>query len=197
MLVELFGKKSRGFTLVELLIVVAIIGVLSSLGIPTFRRMIQKSKKSEAKVNLGALYTSQAAFRAEYSVYGNNLTQMGFEIDGTPSNMIYNIGFFVGGCTGQTTAAPLVSNSQGAQLNAAYPAYYAGFVAADTRAGYQINSGCIGGGNAAADGSTFIARAEGVVSPTYIRANPAATAHLDVWTIDQGLVLLNSQDGVF
>lgn len=197
MLSKFFSKKSRGFTLVELLIVVAIIGVLSTLGVPTFRRMIQKSKKSEAKVNLGALYTAEAAFRAEYSVYGNNLNRMGFEIDGTPANMTYNIGFFVSGCTGQTTANPLVSNAQGTQLNASYPAYYTGFAAANTRAGYPINSGCAGGGDAAADGSTFTARAEGVVSPSYVRANPAATTHLDIWTMDQGRTLVNTQDGVF
>ncbi len=197
MLSQFFSKKSRGFTLVELLIVVAIVGVLSTLGIPTFRRMIQKSRKAEAKVNLGALYTAEAAFRGEYSVYGNNLNRMGFEIDGTPVSMTYNIGFFVAGCTGQTTAAPLSSGTQGLQLNAAYPSYYSGFAATDTRAGFGINSGCVGGGNATADGSTFSARAEGVVSPSYIRANPASPTHLDIWTMDQGRTLVNSQDGVF
>ena len=58
-------SKQTGFTLVELLIVVAIIGVLSTIGVPTFKRMIQKSKKSEAKVNLGGLYTAEQAFFAE------------------------------------------------------------------------------------------------------------------------------------
>lgn len=194
---QVIRGKSRGFTLVELLIVVGIIGVLTTLGVPTFRRMIQKSKKAEAKVNLGALYTAEVAFHEEYSVYGNNLNRMGFEIDGSPPSLTYNIGFFVAGCTGQTTIAPLASNLQGTQLNASYPAYYSGFAATDTRAGFPINSGCVGGGNAAADGSSFIARAEGVVSPSYVRANPAATSHLDIWTIDQGRTLINTQDGVF
>jgi type IV pilus assembly protein PilA len=197
MLSKFFSKKSRGFTLVELLIVVAIIGVLSTLGVPTFRRMIQKSKKSEAKVNLGALYTAEAAFKAEYSVFGNNLHRMGFEIDGSPANMTYNIGFFAASCQGQGTAQPTISNVQGTQLNQAYPAYYTGFAANDTRAGYAINSGCVGGGDASADGLTFTARAEGVVSPSYVRANPSATTHLDIWTMDQGRTLVNTQDGVF
>lgn len=202
MLSKFFSKKSRGFTLVELLIVVAIIGVLSTLGVPTFRRMIQKSKKSEAKVNLGALYTAEAAFKAEYSVFGNNLNRMGFEIDGTPANMTYNIGFFDGSCQGRGTAEPTISNAQGTQLNQAYPAYYTGFTADNTRAGYAINSGCLAGGlagsmNASADGLTFSAGAQGVVSPSYVRSNPTATTHLDIWTMDQGRTLVNTQDGVF
>jgi type IV pilus assembly protein PilA len=197
MLSKFFSKKSRGFTLVELLIVVAIIGVLSTLGVPTFRRMIQKSKKSEAKVNLGALYTAEAAFKAEYSVFGNNLSRMGFEIDGSPANMTYNIGFFGGDCQGQGTAHPVISNAQGLQLNQAFPAYYTGFAATDTRAGYGINSGCVGGGNSSVDGLTFTARAEGVVSPSYVRSNPTATSQLDIWTMDQGRTLVNTQDGVF
>ncbi len=202
MLSKFFSKKSRGFTLVELLIVVAIIGVLSTLGVPTFRRMIQKSKKSEAKVNLGAIYTAQAAFKAEYSVFGNNLNRMGFEIDGSPSNMTYNIGFFGASCQGQGTAQPTIGNVQGTQLNQAYPAYYTGFTAADTRAGYAINSGCLSGVlagamDASVDGLTFGAGAQGVVSPSYVRSNPSATSQLDVWTMDQGRTLVNTQDGVF
>ncbi|MBY0370262.1 prepilin-type N-terminal cleavage/methylation domain-containing protein, partial [bacterium] len=78
-------KGRRGFTLVELLIVVAIIGVLSTIGVPTFKRMIQKSKKAEAKVGLGGLYTTEAAFFAEYNGYGNNLAKMGYAIDGAAS----------------------------------------------------------------------------------------------------------------
>lgn len=66
----------KGFTLVELLIVVAIIGVLSTIGIPTFRRMIQKAKMAEAKIALGSGHRVEAAFFAEFNSYGNNLEGM-------------------------------------------------------------------------------------------------------------------------
>src|ERR671910_792159 len=102
---KLFKKyRSYGFTLVELLIVVAIIGVLSTIGIPTFRRMVQKSKKSEAKVNLGGLYTAESAFFAEYGGYGNNLDKIGFETDG--SNLMYVIGFPTTTCGSVTAPMP-------------------------------------------------------------------------------------------
>src|SRR5690606_11881199 len=108
MINQFFKRKNKGFTLVELLIVVAIIGVLSTIGVPTFRRMIQKSKKSEAKVNLGGLFTAEAAFQAEYAAYGNNLEAMGFEIDGNPASLIYKVGFIgSNACADPGTIQPL------------------------------------------------------------------------------------------
>src|SRR4051812_22164385 len=122
------GRK--GFTLVELLIVVAIIGVLSTIGVPTFRRMIQKSKKSEAKVNLGGIYTAEQSFVAEYGTFGNNLARMGYETDGKPDQMTYSVGFFSNACAPAAWrvagAITPVGNAggAGAALNAAYPNYY-------------------------------------------------------------------------
>jgi prepilin-type N-terminal cleavage/methylation domain-containing protein len=79
-------KKSvgniKGFTLVELLIVVAIIGVLASQGVPAYRRMIQKSRKGEAQNFLAAISASEGAFFSEYGQYGNNLVRLGVQSDG-------------------------------------------------------------------------------------------------------------------
>ena len=198
MLSKFFSKKSRGFTLVELLIVVAIIGVLSTLGVPTFRRMIQKSKKSEAKVNLGAVFTAESAFQAEYSVFGNNLNRIGFDIDGNPLTMTYRVGFFgTSSCAGATTARP-TSGSQVTALNTAFPTYYSSFNAsgADAWRGYsQLNSGCVNvAADSAADGTTFIATAQGAVSPSVDKANPGSV--IDVWTINNSRTLVNTNDGV-
>lgn len=72
--------RSRGFTLVELLIVVAIIGVLSTIAVPAYRRMVQKAKQVEAKLNLAGLYQVESAFFAEIGAYGNHITAMGFDV---------------------------------------------------------------------------------------------------------------------
>lgn len=62
-------SKEKGFTLIELMIVVAIIGILAAIAIPNFLRFQAKSKQSEAKTNLGAIGTTAEAWRAENDTY--------------------------------------------------------------------------------------------------------------------------------
>jgi type IV pilus assembly protein PilA len=62
-------RKQEGFTLIELMIVVAIIGILAAIAIPNFLQYQMKSRQSEAKTNLQAIKTSQVAFQAEQSCY--------------------------------------------------------------------------------------------------------------------------------
>jgi len=62
-------KVQKGFTLIELMIVVAIIGILAAIAIPNFLQYQLKSRQSEAKVNLNAIKTSEIAFQAEKGCY--------------------------------------------------------------------------------------------------------------------------------
>ena len=62
-------RKQEGFTLIELMIVVAIIGILAAIAIPNFLTYQLKSRQSEAKVNLNAIKTSQISFNAEKGCY--------------------------------------------------------------------------------------------------------------------------------
>lgn len=64
-----FHRNSRGFTLIELMIVVVIIGILAALAIPRFMRSTTKSKQSEAKQLLKQIYTMQRAYRQEFNSY--------------------------------------------------------------------------------------------------------------------------------
>ncbi len=58
-------KDSQGFTLIELMIVVAIIGILAAVAIPQYQNFTKKSKASEAKVILDAITTAEASYFAE------------------------------------------------------------------------------------------------------------------------------------
>ncbi|MED5463066.1 MAG: prepilin-type N-terminal cleavage/methylation domain-containing protein [Myxococcota bacterium] len=71
----------RGFTLVELMIVVAIIGILAAIAIPNFAKFQSRAKQSEAKANLKGIYT------AKHAAYGEQDTfKCGSNAEGTGEN---------------------------------------------------------------------------------------------------------------
>lgn len=53
-------RRQEGFTLIELMIVVAIIGILAAIAIPAFINYVKRSKTSEAPANLKAMFTGAA-----------------------------------------------------------------------------------------------------------------------------------------
>jgi len=70
--------KKRGFTLIELMIVVAIIGILAAIAIPNFIRFQARSKQSEAKSNLKAMFTAERSFYQEKDKYSIYINEIGF-----------------------------------------------------------------------------------------------------------------------
>jgi type IV pilus assembly protein PilA len=64
-------RSERGFTLVEIMIVVAIIGVLSAIAIPKFLRFQLRAKASEAVTNLAAIAVTEEAFFTEKGYYAS------------------------------------------------------------------------------------------------------------------------------
>ena len=59
----------KGFTLIELMIVVAIIGILAAIAIPSFLAMQLRAKRSELPTNLDAIRTAEKAYHAEWDSY--------------------------------------------------------------------------------------------------------------------------------
>ncbi len=71
-------SKPRGFTLIELMIVVAIIGILAAIAIPNFIRFQARSKQGEAKSNLKSLFTAERSFYQEKDRYSALVDEIGF-----------------------------------------------------------------------------------------------------------------------
>ncbi len=68
--------RSGGFTLIELMIVVAIIGILAAIAIPNFLRFQLRSRVGEGKTNLAGIRTAEEAYYAEYNTYLSSSTAL-------------------------------------------------------------------------------------------------------------------------
>jgi type IV pilus assembly protein PilA len=62
-------RTSKGFTLIELMIVVAIIGILAAIAIPNFLAMQLRSKRAELPTNLDGVRTAEKAYHAEWDSF--------------------------------------------------------------------------------------------------------------------------------
>ncbi len=70
-MIKISRKTQRGFTLIELMIVVAIIGILAAVAIPAFMDYMKKGKRSEAELNLNAIAKSN---KSEFTTNASYIT---------------------------------------------------------------------------------------------------------------------------
>src|SRR3990172_10299174 len=72
-------KGQSGFTLIELMIAVGIVGILVTLATGSFLSYQAKAKQAEAKINLGAIGDLAISYKAEYSTYITDWTGIGWQ----------------------------------------------------------------------------------------------------------------------
>ena len=85
-------KISRGFTLIELIIVVVIIGILASVGVPRYSKVMKKAKVAEADSVLGAMRGAEIRYYAEHGSYTATTTNLDIAI---PTSIYFNYTFVV------------------------------------------------------------------------------------------------------
>src|SRR4051812_37399383 len=95
--------KQAGFTLVELMVVVAIIGILAAVAIPNYQQYQARARQSEAKIALSSTYTAEKGFAAEHGSYSACLAFIGYQPETTRT--YYSVGYAAAG--GGATCGPL------------------------------------------------------------------------------------------
>ena len=73
------NNSNKGFSLMEILIVIVIIGILATLAVPKYMSITRKAKEAEAKLMLNQVHTLQESYYSENDVYADTIEKLGFE----------------------------------------------------------------------------------------------------------------------
>ena len=183
-------KSNKGFSLIELVVVMAIVGVLMMIGVPQIQNYIAKAKRTEMRTNLSQIYQAQKSFNAEYSTYLADLSLVGYTPEGT---MNYIYGFTAnGGVTipvqlpggGQAVQAANMTTDSICGTPAQLAAKTAGFTCFKNKSAEDASPPA---GNYTVSQTAFVAYAAGNIQ------DPAIT---DEWGIDQRKITYHISSGI-
>lgn len=103
----------KGFTLIEVLIVVIILGILATLAIPQFARMTRRARLAEAWAGLGGVRTAEAVYFMEWNAYTATMDDLDFD---TPSGSIFT--YTLQGASATNFTAQATGTGTGAGITA-------------------------------------------------------------------------------
>ncbi len=194
--------KQAGFSLLELMVVVAILGILSTVAVPRFNIFRARSRQAEAKSNMGVIFTLQESFNIEHEKYYNgdkddwggdsmmtngntNAEGVGYVSAGTSECGKNKLGFRLANCT-KARYAYMIAQSSPTQFVAIAHAL------SDNTEGKRIFPGCDGGDPATPK------EADDGPSGALIKCARAGTGTSrtdgDAWCLDEQRNLSNYRD---
>lgn len=106
------ARAARGFTLVEIMLALVVVGVLAAVALPAYQQAVQKGRRSDAIAMLTAVQQAQERWRANRTGYAANLSDLGFSSGQSPKGY-YEIALSnVAMSTYTVTATPISSGAQ-------------------------------------------------------------------------------------
>lgn len=76
------NTANKGFTLIEIMLVVAVLAVLAALTIANYSTYASKARQGEAKIALAAIYAAERGFKGEFGSYIEDFRAIGYQPDG-------------------------------------------------------------------------------------------------------------------
>lgn len=195
-------NSKAGFSLVELMVVVAIIGILATIAVPNFQKFQARAKQSNAKTELTGIYTAQKAFFVEYSTYHAHLPAVGFVPEGidvadgypvnTDASRIYGSTVHPSGNADELPESSTLG--EGGLPPIPRGLDYDGYVASVRQCGRASTlTGIAADGDPEIEQNSFVAVSVGCPGGNVPLAE---TDPVDVWSINESRALKNEVSGI-
>lgn len=194
---SLLGNSS-GFTLVELMVVVAIIGILAAVAIPNYQKYQAKARQSEAKIALASVFTAEKSFNSEKGSYTGCLRQAGFVPEG--ATRYYTTGFLKATVDAVGCGPAGTHNCNAYDYNAAAPAGTPCDTTAPSSAANSLSFDEAYGATAKVGAAITYTLPAGAMSQNAFTAEAIGSVSnlttYDYWSMDNNKTLANVTSGI-